>query len=155
MKDVTVTLKVADAEPILRKAAEDAAKFGGWYDYIDRRTYNSPSRTGEPHDKARKRWREQYLAAKRIVAAFGIEAEETSEEEALTVYHPYKGGKRVPFMDGKKPLTVPGFGIITRTVGSEPDYNDPHPYYRGDVHAEACRQAAARTVRNWHASLAE
>jgi hypothetical protein len=146
MKTVTVTLTLDDAEPILLRAAEDAAKFGGWLDYVTRRTYNAPTGHGETLDAARKRWQPRYAAARRVVRAFGIDPEETSEEEALTITHPYKGGKRVP-------VNVGGLIHYTRIEGSQPDYNDPMPCYRSDVHAEACRQAAKRTVRLWRATV--
>lgn len=133
---VTLTLQADDAEPILRQAAREAAKYGALCDYITRRTYNPPS---NPTPETVKCWRDLFLAAKRKVEAFGVEYESTSEEETLTLHHPYVGGKRVP-------LGNTGFHQI---VGSKPDYKHPVPCYRGEVHSNACNAAADRVVRAW------
>lgn len=142
-KTITLELRPEDAEPILRQAADDAAKFGAWVDYIDRRTYDSPKGRGETLEEAKKRWRGKFLAAKRIVEAFGVDYEPTSEEEALGVYFHYVGGSRK-----LKKIGGIAFNVVT---GSRPDFSNPHPQYRKEIHAEACRQAADRVVRRWRA----
>jgi len=147
-KTITLDLRPEDAAPILREAAEEAAKYGAWCDYIDRRTGNCPREYGESLDDARKRWMTKFLRAKRVVEAFGVEYEPTSEEETMTVDHPWVGGKT-------KVLKIPGIGPIGMRSGSKPDFSKPFPSYRREVHAEACRQAAKRVVRAWRAALAE
>lgn len=147
MNNVALTLRADDAEPFLRKAAEDAAKFGAWCDYITKKTGGNPKSTSESTDDAKKRWLQKFLAAKRIVEAFGVEYEQTSEEETMTINYNYVGGKT-------KVMDVGGIKFGMRT-GSQPDYKNPYPYYRGDVHAEACRQAAIRVVRAWRANLCQ
>lgn len=132
MKTIRLELSIGDAEPILRQHAELAAMYSGLLDYITRRTGNDPRHTGESLDEARERWRKVFLRCKRVVELFGVEFSPTSEAEALTVDHPYKRRK-----DGTH----------------EHDLKNPFPSYRRAVHAEACRQAADRTVRAWRAVL--
>lgn len=141
-KQITLALRADDAEAYLRQAAEDAAKFGAWVDYIGPRTWHGP-RWGD-RAAAKKEWQALFLKAKRIVEAFGVEYEQTSEEETLTVDFPHVGGK----------TKVVG-GLLRVTTGSAPDYKDPRPAYRRGVHEEACRQAADRVVRRWRAMLEE
>lgn len=137
MKNVTVTLRSDDAEPILFKAAFDAAKFGSYCDYITRRTGNTPS--GDPET-----WKKNFLAAKRTVEAFGIEYEQVSEQETITIAFNYVGGKR-------KVVNMPGIGPVGWRTGSEPDYKNPYPNFYSMVHGHACEAAARRTVRSWKA----
>lgn len=87
-----------------------------------------------------KRWQAQFLSAKRIVEAFGVEYEQTSEQETLTLHFDYVGGKRV------------NRGMFVEVVGSEPDYSHPRPAYRSGVHSYACHAAAERVVRAWKAA---
>lgn len=137
--NVTLELRTDDAEPLLRQAAEDAAKYGALCDYITKRTGNCPQRGfSETLDDARKRWQAIFLRAKRIVESFGIEYEPTSEEETLTVDFPHEGGTR----------KVIG-GLFAMTTGSKQNFKKPFPSYRREVHSEACRAAAGRTVRKW------
>lgn len=77
--------------------------------------------------------------------AFGVEYEQVSEAETLTVYIP----ERVL----KSHVVNMGDLAMQMVDKSEPDYKNPHPAYRGDVHREACRQAADRVVRAWKATL--
>jgi hypothetical protein len=144
---IDLTLLDDDAAPILREAAEDAAKFGAWLDYITRKTWQAPSNTGERLDDARKRWQARFLRAKRIVEAFGIEYEATSEQETMTVTYRSVGGTRTRKVIGRL-----AFNVIN---GSRLDYDHPEPCYRSEVHAEACRQAAKRVVHRWRAALVE
>lgn len=138
---VTITMLCADAEPFLRTAAEEAAKFGAWIDHITLKTYHAPSRGSLSLADSKVEWRRQFLRAKRIVESFGVEYELTSEEETLTVYIPSKNEKR-------KRVMVAGMAF-TEVSGGEPDYKNPQSSYRGAVHSEACRQAADRVVRRW------
>lgn len=142
-KTITLDLRPDDAEPILRDAAERAARFGAYCDHITRRTVEGPA-SGN-YDDCRKQWLARFLAAKRVVEAFGVEIEPTSEPETLTVYYSHIGGRR-------KLKNIGGvrFNVVT---GSKPDYKNPYPCYRRDVHAEACRQAASRVVRRWRETL--
>ena len=143
MKMVTLTLRAEDAEPILRQAADTAARYGAYLDHITRRTVGSPalylSKTS--FDDFRKEWRAKFLAAKRIVEAFGVEHEPTSEAETLTVWIGMKNEKR-------RPLKVAGLAMV-EVSGGEHDYDNTRPEYRRDVHAQACRYAADRVVRRW------
>lgn len=146
MATVTITLRIEDAEPILRKAAYEAAKFSAWCDHVTNRTHRCPGRGyGENLADARKRWNVKFLAAKRIVNSFGFEYEQTSEEETLTVHIPMKNQKR-------KLRKVAGM-IFNEVSGGEPDYKHPEPMYRGEVHELACHAAADRVVRAWRAEL--
>ena len=141
-KRVTVTLRIDDAEPFLRKAAFEAAKFGALCDYMTKRTANCVERGfGESFDDARARWSERFRAAKRIVETFGVEYEQTSEQETLTVGYPLEGGKV---------KRVGGFDFVE---GSKLNYNKPHPEYRREVHTHACYAAADRVVRKWRESV--
>lgn len=140
---ITLRLRPEDAEPILEQAARDAAYYGGWLDHVTRRTWNSPKGMSGTFEQAQMRWRKKYLAAKRIVEAFGVEIETTSEEETLTVIFSQVGGK-------KKLLRIAGMAF-NEVTGSRPDYSDPRPYYRWAVHSEAAWQAASRVVRKWKA----
>lgn len=137
--NVTLELRADDAEPILRKAAYEAAKFGAWCDYITARTYNPP---GSPAQR-KKEWLANFLRAKRIVETFGVEYEPTSEQETLTVGYRYVGGRAE---------NIVGFTVIR---GSKPDYSNPVPQYRGEVHSQACHAAADRVVRAWRRTLGD
>ncbi len=141
-KTVTLTIRAEDAEPILREAAYEAAKFGAWLDHITRRTYNPPS---APTPENRARWQARFLRAKRLVESFGIDYEPTSEEETLTVHIPMKNETR-------KLKTVAGIQFC-EVSGGEPDYAHPQPCYRRGAHEEACQQAAQRVVRAWRSTL--
>jgi hypothetical protein len=147
MSEITLTLRADDAEPILREAAIDAAKFSAFLDTITRRTGNSPCNSGETLEAARKRWQKRFLRAKRIVESFGVEYQPTSEQETLTVAYPYVGGTT-------KLMDVGGIKFGMRS-GSKPDYDHPYPHYRGEVHAEACRHAGDRVVRTWRATIGQ
>lgn len=145
MKNITLTIRADDAEPILLKAAEDAAKYGAWCDHITIRTYNAPRWRGMKLADAKKEWMAKFLQAKRIVESFGIEYEQTSEPETLTIYIPTKV---------LKSHIVEIAGLRMRHVDkSVPDPKNAVPEYRSDVHAEACRQAAKRAVRKWKETL--
>jgi hypothetical protein len=141
MKTITLQIRQDDAEPILRQAAMDAAKFGAWLDYITRKTVNQPSAWGNTFEDRRKEWQEHFLKAKRMVEAFGLEVEPTSEGETLEVYIPMKNEKR-------KLKVIAGLAF-NEVSGGEPDYAHPLPSWRRSVHEEACRQAADRVVRRW------
>jgi hypothetical protein len=142
---ITLTMRPQDAEPILLDEARKAALYGAWCDYITPKTVNSPGRWNMlAEDK--KRWQAQFLRSKRIVEAFGVEYEPTSEEETLTVYIPQKNEKR-------RVRNIAGIGF-TEVSGGEPDYAHPLPEYRKAVHHEACWQAAHRVVARWRATLA-
>lgn len=125
---VTLSLLAEDAEPILRAAAYRAAYHSALLDHMTARTVDCPG----PGDfrEARKAWNAQFFAAKRIVEAFGVEYEQTSEAETLTVYYDLKPGKV-----------------------AQPDYSKAYPRHAREVHNEACRQAAARVVRKWREGL--
>jgi hypothetical protein len=140
-KTITLELRPADAEPILRDAARDAAMFGALGDYMTKRTMSAPIGFGEPLADARARWAERFLRGKRIVEAFGVDYEPTSEAETLTVHWPDKNEKR-------EPVNVAGMRF-TRVSGGVPDPKNAIPQYRREIHAEACRQAADRVVRRW------
>lgn len=141
-KTIMVELRPEDAEPILRRAAYEAAKYGAWVDYIDRRTYNPPS---SPTAENRKRWQDWFLRAKRTVEGFGIEYEQTSEAETLTTHIPDKVLKSHIVNIG---------GIRFRHVDeSVPDPKNIMPAYRGEVHSQACHAAADRVVRAWQATI--
>ena len=139
---IALMLLPDDAEPILRKNAYAAAKYGAFLDYITLKTYNAPNR---PDAEARKRWQASFLSAKRIVEAFGIEYELTSEQETLTLHFPYVGRKR-------KLKNVAGMAFYTVT-GGKPDYAHPQPSYRHEVHSAACIAAANRVVKAWRKTL--
>lgn len=145
-KQIALSLRVDDAEPILRQAAYDAAKFGAWCDYFDRRTVMRPQ-SSEPIEVAKKNWLAAFLSAKRIVEAFGVEYEPTSEEETLGVYIPIKVVK-------SHTVKIAGFAF-EHVDKSVPDPKNARPQYKSGVHAEACRQAADRVVRRWQAMLHE
>lgn len=147
MKTITLELKPDDAEPILRQAAFEAAKYSALCDYVTKRTYNSPWRSGQTFEETRKRWDELFRKAKRMVEAFGVEYQQTSEEETLTVAFDTAGGTtKVVDLGG-------AVGKVGWRSGGELDFKHPKPSYRGGVHEEACRQAAERTVRTWRAGL--
>lgn len=132
---VTVTLRREDAEPILRKAAYEAAKFGAFVDHCTRRTVNCPHRGhGESFEDAKARWSKWYLQAKRTVEAFGVEYSMTSAEETIGIYWPPKPGTGTQYV---------------------PDYANPLPMHRGEIHSQACHAAAERVVRAWKAKLAD
>jgi len=141
-KTVQIALLADDAEPILRRAAEDAAKYGAWLDYITRKTWDAPGRGAESREKVRREWSNSFRHAKRVVEAFGIEYEPTSESETIAIHYPHMVGGRFE--------NVAGFRMRT---GGETDYKRPEAIYRRSVHAEACRQAAKRVVRRWRAGV--
>jgi hypothetical protein len=146
-KPVTLTLSPQDAEPILLDAARQAALYGAWCDYITPKTVNSPGNwQRDVFANQRKEWQAKFLRAKRIVEAFGVEYEPTSEEETLTVYIPNKNEKR-------RLRNIGGIDF-TEVSGGEPDYAHPQPEYRRAVHSEACFQAAHRVVDRWRATIA-
>jgi hypothetical protein len=140
---VTITLRVEDAEPILRSAAYRAAKNSSFCDYITRRTYNPPANPNEEH---RKYWADEFRKAKRMVEVFGVEYEMVSEQETLTVHIPMKNEKR-------KPIKIDGKLFAYSVSGGVPDPKNAMPCYRGQVHSEACHAAADRVVRKWRAAL--
>lgn len=150
-RHIDIRLLPSDAEPILRQAAHDAAKFGAFADFITPNTVKTPARNGMSTTRAQRQawfredraeWQAAFLRAKRIVEAFGVDYEPTSEQETMTFYFPHVGG-----------TTRKGAMGFSITEGSRPDYDDPLPQYSSGVHAEACRQAADRVVRAWRASL--
>jgi hypothetical protein len=139
---VTVALQADDAEPILRKAAYDAAKYGAWCDHINRRVYNLPV---TPTEENRKHWQQCFLRAKRTVEGFGVDYEPTSEAETLSVHWPDKVLK-------SHLVNVAGmrFRHIDKSVS---DPKNAMPSYRGEVHSQACHAAAERVVRAWRETL--
>lgn len=145
---IKLTLRSDDAEPILRKAAYEAARNGALSDHMTLKTHDAPTGFNESFIHARARWLADFLSAKRIVEAFGVEYEQTSEPETLTVWHDYVGGKR-------KVRNLPGIGPVATVTGSQPDYRHPRPAYRREVHSHACHAAAERVVRAWRQSLAQ
>lgn len=90
---ITLELRAEDAEPILRQAAIDAAKFGAYLDFITIRTWNAPGLGGPNFKFDRALWREIFLRAKRTVESFGVDYEQTSEPETISRYdgEPYNG----------------------------------------------------------------
>lgn len=137
-KTITLELRMEDAEPILREAAYEAAKYGAWCDYITPRTYNPPVRVTP---EARAGWATRFLRAKRIVESFGVEYEPTSESETLTVHIPDKV---------LKSHLVKIAGMTFRHV--DESVSDPKramPEHRREVHSQACHAAADRVVRAW------
>lgn len=142
-KAITITVRMDDVEPVLREAARDAAMYGALCDYMTKRTGNRPTGYGELLEDARKRWQAKFLRAKRIVEAFGVEYEPTSEQETLTVDFPWVGGKRKLVAN-----------LFYEVSGQTQDFKRPFPSYRREVHQEACRQAADRVVRRWQAQQA-
>lgn len=144
---IMLALRPEDAEPILREAAREAAEFGGLLDHVTRRVERKPYRGhGEAYEVTRKNWQARFAKAKRMVEAFGVDVESTSEAETVTVDYPYEGGKR-------KPMDVAGvrFNYVT---GSQPNYKKPYPVHWRGVHAEAAIQAADRVVRRWRQTIA-
>ena len=142
MLTINLTLRADDAEPILRAAAMDAARYGSWCDYITAKTYNPPfAGNGQTCAEQKAGWNARFLKAKRMVEAFGVEYEMVSEQETLTVHIPMKNEKRTP-------RNIAGMKFIEVT-GGEPDYRKPMPEYRRGVHDDACRAAADRVVRAW------
>lgn len=145
-KTIRLALQADDAQPILWEAARTAAEFGALLDHVTRKTGGVRHRGhSETFDDARKRWHQRFAKAKRMVEAFGVDYEPTSEAETLTVDYRWVGGTT-------KVVRIPGIGPIGHTTGSKPDYAHPFPSYRGEVHAEACRKAADRVVRTWQAT---
>lgn len=148
MKTINITLRTDDAEQILRAAALDAARFSAWVDYVTPKTHEAPfASNGQTRAEQKARWKERFLKAKRMVEAFGVEYEMTSEEETLTVTYRWIGGKAIRRTVGNL--------AFNEIVGSKPDYANPEPCYRRNVHEEACRAAADRVVRRWRAGLAQ
>jgi hypothetical protein len=144
---IMLELRPDDAEPYLREAAEEAAKLGAWVDYLTRKCGNLPCGF-DVLDERKKEWRMKFLRAKRIVEAFGVEYEQTSEEETMTVDYPTVGTKYKIVNLG------PPLGRVRMGSGGSPDFKHPYPSYRSGVHAEACRQAALRVVRRWRETIA-
>lgn len=148
MSTVTLSLRVEDAKPILRKAAYEAALYGGHADHIPRRSWGRPGPTGETFDDFRKRCAGRFVEAKRIVEAFGVEVELTTEPEAMTIHYPHrKGGKY-------KKHNVAGF-VMRERIGGETDWSKPEPMYRSEVHRYASEAAADRVIRAWERLLSE
>lgn len=88
-KEVTITLDRRDAERILLEAATEAAKWGGYLDHVTRKTILRAFGTYDTH---RPLWRERFVAAKRVVEAFGVEVEPISEAEMIGRHeHPKPG----------------------------------------------------------------
>lgn len=146
MQTINLTISADDAEPILRAAAMDAARYGSWCDYITAKTYCAPwASNGRTRIEQRADWNARFLKAKRMVEAFGVDYEMVGEAETLTVHIPMKNEKR-------KPRVIAGMKFV-EVSGGEPDFRNPQPCYRSDVHEEACKQAAARVVRAWRAGL--
>lgn len=145
MKTITIELRPEDAEPILRRAAFDAAFYEARWLYITKRTVNAPSRLPGHFDEQSKDWHRKALISQRVVEAFGIEHEPTSEGETLTVHWPEKVIK-------SKIETV-GRLRFRRILESKPDPKNAMPEYRRGVHEEACHQAADRVVRKWRAKI--
>lgn len=142
MQTINLTLRADDAEPILRTAAFDAARYGSWCDYITGKTYSAPFSTSGKTTAAQKAdWHLRFLKAKRMVEAFGVEYQMVSEAETLTVHIPMKNQKH-------KPRNIAGMRFL-EVVGGEPDYANPQPCFRGGVHEDACKAAADRVVRAW------
>lgn len=141
-KTITLTVQPDDVEHILREAARSAALNGALCDYITSKTDNAPTWGSLTVAQCKKEWSERFLRAKRIVEAFGVEYEPTSEQETLTVSYEWTKGRR----------ETTGLGFV-RIVDSKPDYNKPLPCYRREVHSEACKSAADRVVRKWRAGL--
>lgn len=141
---ITLELRPEDAEPILRKSAYEAALYGGRWLHITRRCVNRPGTLSDATFEANAaEWHRQYLAAERMVEAFGVEAETTSEGETLTVY--------VPDIVLKSHVVQMAGMAFRRIDKSKPDTNRKNwrPEYRRGVHEEAARQAAERVVRRW------
>jgi hypothetical protein len=151
MKKVTITLPADDLEPTLRKYAFEAARYSAWCDHIQPyRTYMGPgpgygSRLTAQEVKAE--WREKFLRGKRIVEAFGIEYEQTSEDETVYISYPHMKGEK------RERVNVGGLMAFTRVSGGTADFKKPEITFRGGVHEEACNQAAERVIRKWRASL--
>jgi hypothetical protein len=135
MSTVNLTLRVEDAEPILWKAAYEAALYGARVDYVPRNCYDSPfSSFSKSYDECKREANEHFLRAKRIVEAFGVGHEPTSEAETLTIAFPPKKGTGSTYV---------------------PNHKRPTPDYRGAVHVEACKAAADRVIRSWKQTLDE
>lgn len=142
---VRLELMPEDAEPILRKAAYDAARYGAYVDHLTRRTHNPPSRNGRSFDECRAEYSDRFRRAKRIINAFGVEHEVTSEAETLTVEYPMKNQKKVA-------RRIPGIGVVNEISGGTPDFKKPIPSYRRGVHEDACQAAADRVIRMFRMS---
>lgn len=150
MKKISITLPADDLEPILRDAAFDAARYSAWCDYIvPHRTYMGPGSNNRiPAAEIKARWRGKFLRGKRIVEAFGVEYEPVSEEETVYVSYPHRKGEK------REPVSIGGLVMFTRVSGGTVDFKKPEITYRGgEIHEEACKQAADRVVRKWRASL--
>lgn len=137
---IHLTLRVEDAEPILRQAAFDAAKFGGYLDNVPRRIWNSPAR-GSKYEESRAEWRGKYLAAKRIVEAFGVEVELADGDFVGTHYPHTKGGKR-------EILDVGGLKFAMMK-GAKTDHSRPEKQWLGVRFQEAAEAAQGRAVAKW------
>jgi hypothetical protein len=141
---VTLTLRADDAEPILREAAREAASYSALCDHMTKRTVGLPCHV-KNIDERKKEWQAAFLRAKRIVESFGVEYDATSEAETLGVYIPDKV---------LKSHIVRVAGVAFRRVDkSVPDPKNAMPLFRGAVHSEACKAAAARVVGRWRKTL--
>jgi len=136
MEGVTITLHVDDAEALLREAAYEAAKFGALCDYATRRTSTVPRKFKESLDHAMARWRKRFIRGKRVVEAFGLKYERTSEEETMTMHAALKLGY--------------ASGIADKRGLPASAYQKPRQQYRGSIHDE---QAAERVVKMWRSKL--
>lgn len=144
---ITLALRAEDAKPILRQAAYDAAKYSAQLDYCMKNIGNHPRWSGSTFADWRKEITDRFLKAKRMVEAFGVEYEQTSEQETLTVDWRWVGGK-------SKLVRIAGIAF-NEVTGSQPDYDNPFPSYRGEVHSQACHAAAGRVVRTWLGTMQE
>lgn len=141
---ISLRLAADDAEPILRISAELTALYSALLDYTTRRTGNCPNvGSGRTHAQARAEWQDKFLRNKRVVESFGVEFSPISEQEALTVAHPF-------LRAGAKHPTEPRRVGATEGVA---DLTKPYPTWRRDVARDACLHAADRTVRAWRATL--
>lgn len=147
MTTITIELRTEDAEPILREAALEAARFGSLIDHVTRRTYNVRHQGhGESLEDAKARWRQRFLKGKRMVEAFGVDYEMVSEGETLSVHWPDKVLKSTI-------VTVGNLMRYRRIDKSVPDPKRAMPECRGEIHEQACKAAAERTVRRWRETL--
>lgn len=145
MQAITLSLRAEDAEPILRKEAYDAAKYGSMVDHIPRKCWNHPKGYGVDHDKQKAIWSERFLRSKRIVESFGIDYEPVSEAETITLR--YEEIKRTK---ARRNIAGMTFREI-ETVGYNSKKFEAH--YISEYHSQACQAAADRAVRRWRESL--
>jgi len=140
-KTITLDLLAEDAEPILREAAQLAARRSAQLDHITRQTVDAPYTVPTKLEEARAAWRVEFLRAKRMVEAFGVEYEATSEAETMGVY--------IPDKVLKSHLRKVGAFTFRHIDKSVPDPKNARPRYLRGIHYEACAQAADRVVRRW------